>query len=72
MFADYSFKNKKKIFFSIFYVYITTLKYIPKASWTVYNYVTFLSIIYYTCVVYLIRYLKNFDLDTLYPVFVGQ
>ena len=30
MFADYSFKNKMKIFPN-FHVYITTLKYMPKA-----------------------------------------
>jgi len=35
MFAGYSFKNKMKIFL-FFHVYITTLKYMPKASKTVY------------------------------------
>jgi len=81
MFADY-FKTIKWRY-SYFHVYITTLKYMPKASKTVYmsnkrvshfyQYICgqFYKIMlqrYDTCT----TYLKNFDMETQYPVFVGQ
>jgi len=55
MFADYIFNNKIKIFL-FFFVYITTLKYIPKAWWTVY--MSNIRVLHFinTFVVYLIRY----------------
>jgi len=80
MFADYSFKNKMKIF--LFFMSISP-QYMPKASKTLYmSNIRVLHFYQYICgqfhkIIFqrydiFTTYLKNFDMKTLYPVFVSQ